>query len=74
MNDRPEQLIDVAAKVRVIVLAAVKDLGPDLQGYSVVDLVLDNCDVSVIDAKSALVVAGVDSLLTSRLVRSYSGV
>jgi len=66
------QLLDVAKQIRPIIERAVKDLGPDLAGYSVIDLVLDNVDVSVIDAKSALVVAGIDNLLSTRLVRSYS--
>lgn len=63
----------LASEVRGIVIAAVRDLGSDLGGFSVVDLVLDNIEhVSSADAKVALVVAGVDNLLSSRLVRSYS--
>lgn len=67
-------LIEIASDVRSIVERAVKDLGPDLQGFSVVDLVMDNIGdrVSTADIKSALVVAGVDSLLSKRLIRSYS--
>lgn len=67
------QLVDIAAEIRPIVIAAVKDLGADLGGFSVIDLVADNIErVSIADIKAALVVAGVDSLLSSRLVRSYS--
>lgn len=68
------QLTEIATDIRGIVQRAVADLGSDLQGYSVIDLCLDNLPdrISTADVKSALVVAGVDGLLTSRLVRSYS--
>lgn len=73
--ERPT-LVQVAEKIRPIVLAAVRDLGADLQGSSVVDLVADNLPedwrIGTGDIKSALVVAGVDRLLSARLVRSYS--
>jgi hypothetical protein len=67
-------LVDIAQDCRKIVQHAVKELGNDLQGFSVIDLCLDNLEdrISTQDIKCALVVAGVDSLLTSRLVRSYS--
>lgn len=69
----PQLLINIAAQARNIVISAVADLGPDLRGYSVVDLVLDNVEhVSSADAKAALVIAGVDSMLSDRLVRSYN--
>ncbi len=68
-------LSEIAKECRTIVVKAVKDLGPDLGGFSVIDSCYDNLsdsDVSTADIKSALVVAGVDSLLSPRLVRSYS--
>lgn len=53
---------------------AVFDLGPDLQGNSVIDLCMDNLPyiTSTSDIKSALVVAGVDNIVSERLKRSYS--
>ena len=69
----PRNLINIAKELRPIVIKAVDALGSDLQGYSVIDLVADNIqDVSISDIKCALVVAGVDNLLTPRLIRSYS--
>ena len=67
-------LVDIAVDIRGIVTRAVADLGSDLGGYSVVDLCCDNLSdrISTSDVKSALVVAGVDRLLSTRLVRSYS--
>lgn len=66
----------IAPDVRRIVLAAVADLGPDLGGYSPVDLVIDQLadtdPVSCADAKTLLVVAGVDSHLSPRCVARYS--
>lgn len=63
----------MAREVKTIVIKAVNDLGPDLMGYSVIDLCMDNITKgSVSDIKAALVVAGVDNLLSERLVRSYS--
>ena len=64
----------IAPDVRRIVERAVADLGPDLGGFSAVDLVLDNLPdlISVADAKVALVTAGVDNLLSPRIVRNYS--
>lgn len=67
-------LVDIAKDIRPIVESAVKDLGPDLQGLSVVDLCLDNIPdrISTSDVKAALVIACVDALLSERLIRSYS--
>jgi hypothetical protein len=64
----------IAPDARKIVQSAVKALGADLQGSSVIDLVLDNLEdrISTADAKAVLVISGVDSLLSHRLVRSYS--
>ena len=67
------ELIDMARECRLIVIKAVNDLGPDLMGYSVIDLCMDNIvKGSVSDIKAALVTAGVDNILSERLVRSYS--
>lgn len=73
MNER-RTLEAIAVDVRRIVTAAVKDLGPDLAGCGAVDLVMDNIEdrMSVADIKAALVVAGVDGLLSARVVRAYS--
>lgn len=72
-KDSRKTLFQQAERIRPLVQNAVKDLGSDLSGFSVVDLVLDNIeDISSFDAKCALVVAGVDNLLSDRLVRSYS--
>lgn len=70
----PRMLTEIAKDVRRIVLDAVQDLGKDLQGNSVIDLVMDNVEdhISTQDAKVALVIAGVDDYLSRRLVRSYS--
>lgn len=73
-SDQPRLLVDIAQDIRPIVERAVRDLGRDLQGYSVIDLCMDNLTdrVSTADIKAALVVAGVDSLLSVRLIHSYS--
>ncbi len=67
-------LIDVSRRARLVVLSAIVDLGKDLGGLSAVDLVLDNLSdvVSSADAKTALVAAGIDGLVTARVKRSYS--
>lgn len=67
-----QQLTDLAAQLRPIVDRAVADLGPDLQGYSVIDLCVDNSSASIADIKAALVVSGADVVLSPRLIRTYS--
>jgi hypothetical protein len=70
---QPRQLTDIADECREIVLRAVKDLGPDLGGYSALDLVADNIEhVSLADLRAALVVAGIDAHVSARVARQYS--
>lgn len=72
----PVALTDVAAFCRIAVIDAVRDLGSDLAGYSIIDLCSDNLPegmrVSTADIRCALVVAGVDSQVSPRLRASYS--
>lgn len=69
---------DMAREIRQIVINATNDLGPDLLGYSVIDLCMDNLCMdnitkgSTADIKAALVIAGVDHILSERLVKTYS--
>lgn len=68
------RLEEIAQVIGPLVITAVQDLGSDLQGLSVIDLCADNLPscISLSDIKSALVIAGVDSILSSRLRVSYS--
>lgn len=66
-------ITSIAKEIHYVVERATYDLGKDLHGLSVVDLVLDNFpNLSVIDAKSALVIAGVDHMLSLHQIRKYS--
>lgn len=68
------RLEDIARDIRPIVARAVADLGSDLGGFSIIDLVADNIEdrISTSDIRSALVIAGVDDLVSARLCASYS--
>ena len=67
------ELLDMAKEIRQIVIRATNELGPDLMGYSVIDLCMDNITKgSVADIKAALVVAGIDHIVSERLVKTYS--
>ena len=69
----PRPLIDIAAECRLIVLRAVADIGPDLQGCSALDLVADQIPhASLSDLKAALVIAGLDAHVSMRVARGYS--
>lgn len=71
----PRLLVEIAKDCHQIVIRAVKDLGSDLQGMSIIDLCMDNLTdeyLTTSDVKSALVIAGVDSIVSIRLRRSYS--
>lgn len=57
----PKRLIDLANDCRRAVEAARKDLGHDLCGYSMLDLVADQFPTEPLRTlRSALVVAGLD--------------
>lgn len=68
------QLTEIAKDCQLITLRAVAQLGSDLTGYSIIDLCMDNLPdrISTSDVKAALVVAGIDSIVSERLRRSYS--
>ncbi len=52
---------------------AVAELGYNLSGLSVVDLVMDNFpNLSVADAKCALIMSSVDDILSPEQVARYS--
>ena len=67
-------LIDIARQCRAIVLRATAALGPDLNGFSIVDLCADALplNISLQDIKCALVIAGLDRHVSSRLRQQYS--
>ena len=53
------QLTDIARECRRIYDAAVADLGSDLGGHSVLDLMADNLDYPLRTLADAIVVAGI---------------
>lgn len=61
-------LDDIAKEVKKIYLLAEKDLGNDLQGYNILNLVADNIEyVSLADLKVAIIISGIYNKLSERL-------
>lgn len=70
----PRQLTDIAAECCAIFLRASSDLGNDLAGLGVLDLMADNIEhVSLADLKTAIIVAGIYNHASARIQRQIAG-
>jgi hypothetical protein len=59
--DKPYSLAHLAAECRAIYDRAAADLGPDLRGYSVLDLCADQLPRATLsDLRTAIIVAGIN--------------
>jgi hypothetical protein len=65
---KPLLLMDAAKQCREIWTRTIRDIGNDLGGFSVLDLMADNIpNISLLDLKTAILAAGIHAEASRRI-------